>query len=61
MHGKRHTVSGFPQWDLSQLRGDSLEALQNSISVQVTPKAFDLILPKPRPKRDAVWSFQLPQ
>lgn len=47
-HGKRQKAEGYEQWDLSQLSVDTLQAVQNSLSIQATSDNWNLVLPTAR-------------
>jgi hypothetical protein len=50
-HGKRWSVTGYPQWDLGELSVDGLHAVEESLPVQVTSNLWDLQLSSPRRAR----------
>ena len=52
-HGKRQKVFGHAQWDLSKLSVDGLRAVQNSLSVNATSNAWNLMLTSARTHPDA--------
>jgi hypothetical protein len=46
--GKRQKAVGFPEWNLSHLSVDWLEAVQNSLSIMATSDTWNLKLTAPR-------------
>jgi hypothetical protein len=51
--GKQQKAEGFPEWNLSHLSVDSLEAVQNSLSIKATSDTWNLNLTAPRVHPDA--------
>lgn len=47
-HGKRQKAEGYERWDLGRLSVDSLQGLQNSLSIQATSGRWNLMLPTRR-------------